>query len=148
MVDFLSPRERSERMSRIRGKDTRPELALRKVLHGLGLRYRLHGKELPGKPDLVFPRYKAVVFVHGCFWHRHPGCNIATTPKSNTAFWVEKFEKNVARDARATAQLEGQGWRVLVAWECELSSPAKAMQAGERIATQVRASGASKGNHP
>jgi len=141
MVDFLSPRERSERMSRIRGKDTRPELALRKVLHGLGLRYRLHGKGLPGKPDLVFPRYKAVVFVHGCFWHRHPGCSIATTPKSNTAFWLEKFEKNVARDARVTAQLEGQGWRVLVAWECELSSPAKAARVGERLATLIKDQG-------
>lgn len=138
MVDFLSPRERSERMSRIRGKDTRPELALRKVLHGLGLRYRLHGKGLPGKPDLVFPRYKAVVFVHGCFWHRHPGCSIATTPKSNTAFWLEKFEKNVARDARVAAQLEGQRWRVLVAWECELSTPAKAARVGERLATLIK----------
>jgi DNA mismatch endonuclease, patch repair protein len=141
MVDFLSPRERSERMSRIRGKDTRPELALRKVLHGLRLRYRLHGKGLPGKPDLVFPRYKAVVFVHGCFWHRHPGCSIATTPKSNTAFWLEKFEKNVARDARVTAQLEGQGWRVLVAWECELSTPAKAARVGERLATLIKDQG-------
>lgn len=141
MVDFLSPRERSERMSRIRGKDTRPELALRKVLHGLGLRYRLHGTGLPGKPDLVFPRYKAVVFVHGCFWHRHPGCGIATTPKSNTAFWVEKFEKNVARDARVTAQLEGQGWRVLVAWECELSTSAKATRVGERLATLIKGQG-------
>ncbi|HEY4093583.1 MAG TPA: DNA mismatch endonuclease Vsr [Luteibacter sp.] len=148
MVDFLSPSERSERMSRIRGKDTRPELALRKVLHRLGLRYRLHGTVLPGKPDLVFPRYQAVVFVHGCFWHRHPGCSIATTPKSNTAFWVEKFEKNVARDARVAAQLEEQGWRVLVAWECELSTPTKAIQVGEKIAIQVKASPISKGNRP
>lgn len=141
MVDFLSPRERSERMSQIRGKDTRPELALRKVLHGLGLRYRLHGKGFPGKPDLVFPRYKAVVFVHGCFWHRHPECSIATTPKSNTAFWLEKFEKNVARDARVTAQLEGLGWRVLVAWECELSTPAKAARVGEKLATLIKDQG-------
>jgi len=109
MVDFLSPTERSERMSRIRGKDTKPELALRKVLHGLGLRYRLHGAGLAGKPDLVFPRYKAVVFVHGCFWHRHTGCNIATTPKSNTPFWTEKFDKNVPRDARVAAELEKRG---------------------------------------
>lgn len=141
MADFLSPRERSERMSRIRGKDTRPELALRKVLHGLGLRYRLHGAGLPGKPDLVFPRYKAVVFVHGCFWHRHPGCSIATTPKSNTAFWLEKFEKNVARDARVIAQLEGQGWKVLVAWECELSTLPKAARVGERLSTLIKGKG-------
>lgn len=138
MVDFLSPRERSERMSRIRGKDTQPELALRKVLHGLGLRYRLHCKELPGKPDLVFPRYKAVVFVHGCFWHRHPGCSIATIPKSNTPFWVEKFEKNMARDAHVIEQLVEQGWTVLIAWECELSTPTKALQVGKRIASQIK----------
>jgi len=109
MTDFLSPAERSDRMSRIRGKDTQPELTLRKVLHRLGLRYRLHGAGLPGKPDLVFPRYRTVVFVHGCFWHRHDGCNIATTPKSNTPFWLEKFEKNVARDARVATQLEALG---------------------------------------
>ncbi|THF61088.1 DNA mismatch endonuclease Vsr [Pseudothauera nasutitermitis] len=138
MVDFLSQPDRSERMSRIRGKDTRPELALRKVLHRLGLRYRLHGIGLPGKPDLVFPRYKTVVFVHGCFWHRHPGCKIATTPKSNTPFWVEKFQRNVARDLRVVEELHGLGWKVLVAWECELASPAKAQATGEQIATLIR----------
>lgn len=138
MVDFLSPPDRSERMSRIRGKDTRPELALRKVLHRLGLRYRLHGIGLPGKPDLVFPRYKTVVFVHGCFWHRHPGCKIATTPKSNTPFWVEKFQRNVARDLRVVEELHGLGWKVLVAWECELASPAKAQATGEQIAALIR----------
>lgn len=146
MADFLTPSERSERMSRIRGKDTRPELALRKALHRLGLRYRLHGAGLPGKPDLVFPRYKAVVFVHGCFWHRHPGCSIATTPKSNTPFWMEKFEKNVARDARVTKQLEEQGWRILVAWECELSTPAKATKMGEGLASRIRRTPTKPGN--
>ncbi|MFP3499206.1 DNA mismatch endonuclease Vsr, partial [Pseudomonas sp. SIMBA_059] len=90
--DFLSPRERSKRMSLIRGRDTQPELALRRALHRLGLRFRLHGAGLPGKPDLVFPRYKTVVFVHGCFWHQHAGCSIATIPKSNTQFWMEKFK--------------------------------------------------------
>ncbi|MCD9027829.1 DNA mismatch endonuclease Vsr [Luteimonas sp. BDR2-5] len=139
MADFLSPAERSERMSRIRGKNTRPELALRKVLHRLGLRYRLHGAGLPGKPDLVFPRYKAVVFVHGCFWHRHAGCSIATTPKSNTPFWLEKFEKNVSRDVRVTSQLEESGWRVFVIWECEVSSSAKASNVGENLARLIRA---------
>lgn len=138
MADFLSPVERSERMSRIRGKNTQPELALRRVLHGLGLRYRLHGAGLPGKPDLVFPRYKAVVFVHGCFWHRHAGCSIATTPKSNTSFWVGKFEKNVARDARATAALRALGWKVFVTWECELASASKAQATGERLAQSLR----------
>lgn len=120
MVDFLTPRERLERMSRIRSKETQPELVLRKVLHGLGLRYPLHGRGLPGKPDLVFPRYRVVVFIHGCFWHRHVGCKIATTPKINTSFWVEKFEKNVARDVRVAAELESLGWRVFVVWECEV----------------------------
>lgn len=138
MADFLSPAERSERMARIRGKNTRPELALRKVLHRLGLRYRLHGAGLPGKPDLVFPRYKAVVFVHGCFWHRHAGCSIATTPKSNTPFWLEKFEKNVARDTRVATQLEERGWRVFVVWECEVSSHGKAISTGEKLAELIR----------
>lgn len=137
MTDFLSPAERSDRMSRIRGKDTQPELALRKVLHKLGLRYRLHGA-LPGKPDLVFPRYRTVVFVHGCFWHRHAGCNIASTPKSNTSFWLEKFEKNIARDARVAAQLEKEGWRVLVVWECELASMAKTQATGKRLQALIR----------
>ncbi|MFZ5534162.1 MAG: very short patch repair endonuclease [Pseudomonadota bacterium] len=109
MVDFLSPSDRSERMSRIRGKDTQPELALRKALHRMGFRYRLHEKKLPGKPDIVLPRYKVVVFVHGCFWHRHPGCKIATIPKSNTPFWLEKFQNNVARDIRTVDELHALG---------------------------------------
>jgi DNA mismatch endonuclease (patch repair protein) len=137
MVDFLTPAQRAERMSRIRGKDSQPELALRRVLHRLGLRYRLHATNLPGKPDLVFPRYKAVVFVHGCFWHRHRGCKIATTPKSNTPFWVEKFDKNVARDSRVTTTLEKLGWRVFVVWECELT-PTKVQATGELLARLLR----------
>jgi DNA mismatch endonuclease, patch repair protein len=140
MVDFLTPTQRSERMSRIRGKDSQPELALRRVLHRLGLRYRLHAKELPGKPDLVFPRHKAVVFVHGCFWHRHEGCKIATTPKSNTPFWVEKFEKNVARDKRSAAVLTDLGWRVFVVWECDLA-PSKVEATSEQLAKEIRAKG-------
>jgi DNA mismatch endonuclease (patch repair protein) len=127
-------------MSRIRGTDSRPELALRRALHRLGLRYRLHAKDLPGKPDIVFPRYKAVVFVHGCFWHRHAGCNIATTPKSNTPFWVEKFDKNVARDSRVVATLEELGWHVFVAWECELA-PSKVQATAEQLALAIRATG-------
>lgn len=138
MVDFLSATERSERMSRIRGKDTQPELALRKALHRQGFRYRLHGAGLPGKPDLVFPRYRTVVFVHGCFWHRHAGCKIASTPKSNTLFWVDKFQKNLARDERVTKALEEAGWKVLVVWECELASFKKAQATGERIGVLIR----------
>jgi DNA mismatch endonuclease (patch repair protein) len=132
MADFLTPAQRSERMSRIRGKDSQPELALRRVLHHLGLRYRLHAKDLPGKPDLVFPRYKAVVFVHGCFWHRHEGCKIATTPKSNTQFWIEKFNKNKVRDAYVADSLKNLGWRVFVVWECDLA-PSKVTTTANRL---------------
>lgn len=138
MVDSLSPTERSERMSRIRSKDTAPEVALRRALHALGFRFRLHRKDLPGRPDIVLPRHRVVIFVHGCFWHRHVGCGIATTPKSNTAFWVEKFERNVARDVRSIERLEAQGWRVIVVWECELGSRRKAADAALRIGCEVR----------
>jgi len=137
MADFLTPAERSVRMSRIRGKDSQPELALRRVLHRLGLRYLLHDNRLPGKPDIVFPRHKAVVFVHGCFWHRHGGCKIATTPKSNTPFWLEKFGKNTARDKRNMEALQASGWRVFVAWECELAPAARAQATGERLAKLI-----------
>lgn len=140
MADFLTPAGRSERMARIKSSDTVPERSLRSALHRLGLRFRLRERGLPGKPDLIFPRHKAIVFVHGCFWHRHAGCKIATTPKSNTSFWVEKFERNVARDARVRTQLEAMGWKVLVAWECELNSEKKASSTAERIATEIRRS--------
>lgn len=125
-------------MSRIRSSNTSPEIALRRALHALGLRFRLHRKDLPGKPDIVLPRYKAVVFVHGCFWHRHAGCKVATTPKSNTQFWVDKFDRNVARDARSSGLLKSQGWRVTVVWECELASDRKAEQTAFRVAAQIR----------
>lgn len=140
MTDFLSPAERSERMSRIRGKNTRPEMTLRSILHKLGLRYRLHREDLPGKPDLVFPCHRAVVFIHGCFWHRHEGCKVATIPKSNTSFWIDKFEKNVARDALAVKALEKLGWRVFIIWECELSSLTKAKRTADRLAVMIRTS--------
>ena len=125
-------------MSRIRSKDTAPEVALRRALHALGFRFRIHRKDLPGKPDIVLPRHRVVIFVHGCFWHRHAGCRIATTPKSNTEFWVEKFERNVARDARSIDLLKAQGWRVIVAWECELASARRAADAALRIGSEVR----------
>ncbi len=107
-------------MSGIRGKDTRPELALRSALFAAGLRYRLHQRGLPGSPDLVFPKYRAALFVHGCFWHRHDGCRYATSPKTNSDFWRLKFEGNVSRDARNVALLGEQGWRVAIVWECAL----------------------------
>lgn len=124
MADTLTPKERSERMSRIRGRDTKPELMLRRALHATGLRYRLNAADLPGKPDLVFPRWSAVVFVHGCFWHQHGGCKIANVPKSNTEFWLHKFAVNTRRDARVTKELRTLGWRVMVVWECQLSTDA------------------------
>lgn len=138
MADFLTKAERSERMSRIKSQDTGPELALRKVLHKLGLRYVLGGSGLSGKPDLVFPRFKTVVFVHGCFWHRHPGCKVATTPKTDTEKWLEKFRKNVARDERVKSELEAMGWRVIIVWECELSSGKRARATGEHVAALIR----------
>ncbi|ASI69997.1 very short patch repair endonuclease [Diaphorobacter nitroreducens] len=112
--------QRSRMMSGIRGKDTRPELALRSALFAAGLRYRLHQRGLPGSPDLVFPKYRAALFVHGCFWHRHDGCRYATSPKTNSDFWRLKFEGNVSRDARNVALLGEQGWRVAIVWECAL----------------------------
>lgn len=138
MADFLTPEERSRRMARIRSKDTVPELALRRALHRLGLRFTLGNSRLPGKPDLVLPRHRAVVFVHGCFWHRHHGCNIATTPKSNTPFWQSKFDRNVARDTRVANELAESGWRVFVAWECELQSKVRAERTAETLARAIR----------
>ncbi len=138
MVDFLTPAERSERMSRIRSSNTSPELALRRAIHALGLRFRLHRKDLPGKPDIVLPRYNAVVFVHGCFWHRHDGCKVATTPKSNTQFWADKFDRNVARDAASQDLLQAAGWKVIVVWECELGSGQKASEAARLVASKIR----------
>lgn len=111
---------RSSNIAAIRGKDTLPELTVRRMLHGLGLRFRLHRKDLPGRPDIVLPRHRSVVFVHGCFWHRHEGCRYTTTPKTRLEFWQAKFAANVARDQRNRMVLEEMGWRVLVVWECEL----------------------------
>lgn len=120
MADIVDKETRSRMMSGIRGRDTKPELTLRRALHQRGLRYRLHGADLPGRPDLVFPRRKAVIFVHGCFWHRHEGCQLATTPTSNIGFWVQKFEKTVERDSRNMRLLHKAHWRVAVVWECAL----------------------------
>lgn len=118
-MDRLSTKRRSWLMSRVRGKDTRPEIMVRTVAHGLGLRYRLHQESLPGRPDLVFKKHNIVIFVHGCFWHRHPGCRKAGFPKSNVEFWREKFERTIKRDARTMKSLRESGWKVEVVWECE-----------------------------
>ena len=120
MTDTVTPEHRSAIMSRIRSKDMKPEMAVRRLTHAMGYRYRLHRRDLPGKPDLVFPSRRKVVFVHGCFWHRHPGCRRATLPKSNRDFWLAKFQRNAERDAEQQRQLAEQGWAVLIVWECEV----------------------------
>ncbi|MEO0910814.1 MAG: very short patch repair endonuclease, partial [Pseudomonadota bacterium] len=109
-------------MSRIRGKNTKPEIVLRSLMHRAGFRYRLHDKKLPGKPDIVLAKHKTAIFVNGCYWHRHQGCPKATTPKTNTAFWTKKFEETVERDARKKSELIESGWRVITIWECELET--------------------------
>ena len=106
-------------MSRVKGKHTGPEMIVRRAAHALGLRFRLHRKDLPGRPDLVFPRHKVALFVHGCFWHRHSGCRLASTPKSRIKYWQAKFDANVARDAAAEQAMRDAGWRVVTIWECE-----------------------------
>lgn len=116
-MDVHSPEQRSFNMSKIQGKDTRPEMMVREWLWANGYRYRLHRRDLPGKPDIVLPKYRAVIFVHGCFWHRH-GCQFTTIPESNREFWLTKFSKNISRDKRNIAALLEQSWRVMVIWEC------------------------------
>lgn len=134
MTDIVDKATRSRMMSGIRGKDTKPELVLRKAMHALGLRYRLHRKDLPGKPDIVFPRRKAAIFVHGCFWHRHEGCRFATTPATRPDFWNDKFASNIERDRRNAEQLIAHGWRVVTVWECALKKAGSPDVAARRIA--------------
>lgn len=136
MADTLTSERRSWNMSRIRGRDTRPELVLRSLLHRAGFRFRLHAKQLPGRPDIILPRYRTAIFVHGCFWHRHPGCRNATTPSTRREFWQAKFDGNVSRDARNQAALEAAGWTVLTVWECELKSDADGV--ARRLASELR----------
>jgi DNA mismatch endonuclease (patch repair protein) len=124
VTDRLSRERRSWNMSRIRGKDTAPELLVRSALHRAGYRFRLHRKDLPGRPDVVLPKYRTVVFVHGCFWHRHKRCRFAYTPKSRVAFWQEKFRRNVERDRRKALALRRLGWKVVTVWECEVERSA------------------------
>jgi len=137
--DTLSPKARSERMSRVKAKDTKPEMKLRRLVHGLGFRYRLHRRDLPGTPDLVFPRRRAVIFMHGCFWHRHPGCGLTRMPKSRVEFWRTKLEANRERDLRHQQALAELGWRVLVVWECELRDLDAVAREVEAFLTQEEA---------
>lgn len=136
MTDWLPPNVRSRVMRAIRNKNTKPELIVRKNLFAMGFRYRLHSKELPGRPDLVFPGRKKVVFIHGCFWHQHPdpNCPICGVPKSNQSYWGPKLKRNIARDCKTTALLKGLGWGVHVVWECQIrTNPERAVSAVKKF---------------
>lgn len=123
-MDRLTRERRSWNMSRIKGRDTKPELLVRSIIHRLGYRFRLHHTDLPGRPDIVLTRHRTVVFVHGCFWHRHARCQYAYTPKSNLSFWNLKFESNIDRDKRALVGLRKLGWKAVVVWECQTANEA------------------------
>lgn len=125
MTDHVDRKTRSLIMAAVRSEDTKPELAVRKIVHAMGYRYRLHDRKLPGRPDLVFVSRCKAIFVHGCFWHRHTGCRYATSPKTHVAFWKAKFSYNVARDRRNRRELKKMGWVVLTVWQCELKNPKK-----------------------
>ena len=136
MTDIVSEEQRSYNMSRIRSKNTKPELIVRSMLHRLGYRFTVNGpknKQLPGKPDIVLPKYKTVIFVHGCFWHAHSNCKDYRLPKTRTAWWKAKLEGNAARDAKQQAALKQLGWKVVVVWECELKNQAELGVSGARL---------------
>lgn len=137
-MDIVDKARRSAMMARIRSKDTQPELRVRQIAHSLGYRYRLHRRDLPGSPDLAFPRLKKVILVHGCYWHRHPDCRYAYSPKSNIKFWKDKFRKNQERDRQSLSDLRSEGWDPLVIWECE-TRDAEKLQA--RIAEHLGRAG-------
>ncbi len=138
VTDIVSKETRSRMMSGIRGKDTRPEMLVRRRLHSLGFRFRLHAKTLPGRPDLVLPKYRTVIFVHGCFWHRHADCKYATSPRSNQKFWQDKFESNIKRDKSAVNELLGFGWRIIVIWECSMRNKADSDHYIDWLATALK----------
>lgn len=142
MTDNLSKKHRSWNMSRIKGRDTKPELAVRSTLHRLGFRFRLHRSDLPGRPDIVLPKLKTVIFVHGCFWHRHRHCRFSYIPKTRVSFWEHKFQQNMARDSRNQLLLRALGWRVMIVWECATRNKA---QLSRLLSTQFRPSLQSKG---
>lgn len=129
MTDIVDQQTRSRMMSGIRGKNTKPELALRRALHARGFRFRLHSGKVHGRPDLALPKHRATVFVHGCFWHRHEGCRYCTSPSTRPEFWRAKFDANVARDSAVRRTLLAEGWRVATVWECALRKPEKVISA-------------------
>lgn len=133
MTDIMTKEERSRCMAAIKGKDTKPELLVRRYLFSRGLRFRIHVRSLPGNPDIVLPKYKTVIFVNGCFWHGHEGCRYFRLPKSNVEFWKTKIERNTARDARRESELTALGWRVICVWECEIRNVAMRRERLERL---------------
>lgn len=137
MADIKTKESRSYNMSRISGKDTKPEELVRKYLFSKGFRYRKNVRKLPGTPDLVLPKYRTVIFVNGCFWHGHEGCKYFVWPKSNAEFWRQKIETNISRDRRKEAQLRNMGWKVMIVWECELRPPKRQVTL-ERLESQLR----------
>ncbi|MBM3737428.1 MAG: DNA mismatch endonuclease Vsr [Acidobacteria bacterium] len=137
-MDTLPPEHRSENMRRIRGKDTAPEMAVRRLVHGMGFRYRLHVGTLPGKPDLVLPRLKRIIEVQGCFWHQHPGCIDSHVPKTRGEYWQPKLARNQQRDCDKLKGLQALGWEVLVVWECETRSNAKLAEKLDRFLSAAR----------
>jgi DNA mismatch endonuclease (patch repair protein) len=141
MTDVVDKLTRSRMMAGIQGKDTKPELALRRSLHALGFRYRLHAKGLPGRPDLVLAKHRAAVLVHGCFWHRHPGCRFATTPSTRPDFWATKFQANIERDEAVRYALLKAGWRVGTVWECALRSESAQRATSAMLAAWLHGTG-------
>ena len=138
MSDVLTREQRHLNMSHIHRKDTKPEEIVRKYLFSKGYRYRKNDSRYPGKPDIVLPKYRTMIFVHGCFWHRHPECRYATTPSTNRDFWQKKFDQNVARDWEVQEQLKADGWHVIVDWECEMSIKADREERLQRLERQIR----------
>ena|ERR1051326_767388 len=141
MIDHVLRAKRSLIMAGIGGRDTAPEVLVRKAAHRLGLRFRLHDRRFPGRPDMVLPKWRTVVFVHGCFWHRHPGCKRATMPRSNVVFWKRKFRENAERDAANYARLADLGWRVVIIWQCELGRPGTLERATSLLRARFPGSG-------
>lgn len=137
-MDKLTPEERSSHMSKIRGKDTKPEMVVRRFLHSHGFRYRVHDKSLPGKPDIKLTKYNAIIFIHGCFWHGHTGCHIYQMPKSRVDFWKNKISYNAMKDKTNISTLKAMGWRVYVLWECDLK-PLKRQPVLESLIREIKA---------
>ncbi len=147
MADKVSPEQRSRNMSRVKGRDTKPEKIIRSLLYSMGYRFRLHRRDLPGKPDIVLPKHKKAVFIHGCFWHGHEGCPRAARPTTNTEFWNKKIDSNIKRDAAAQKELPALGWAYLIVWQCEMRDHA-ALENRLRSFLTTGTTGAEKNERP